>query len=65
MFLFEPSQISLSLEIVSEEQDPSFREGPFQMSIADLGADKAVGFARRFFLRFHQTAIGDEILDRP
>ena len=60
---FQTRHVGLSLRVVAQEQDGRFGECSFQMSVADLGTDEAIGFARRFFLRFHQTAIGDEILN--
>ena len=63
VFLFQPCQVSLPLGVVSEETDPGFREGPLQMRVADFVARRTVDFAGGFFLRFHQPAVGCEILD--
>ncbi len=62
MLVFQTGQVGLSLRVVAEEPYGGFRECPLQMRIADLSTGRAVNFAGRFFLRFHQTAVGHEIL---
>ena len=63
VFLFQPGQIRLALRVVAEEPDGGFRKSPLQMRVADLVARCAVEFYSGFFLRFHQPAVGSEILD--
>src|SRR5205809_2344055 len=64
MHFLQAGQIGLPWGIVSKEKNRRFREGPFQMRIADLGADGTVNLAGGLFLGLHQTAVGNEILNR-
>jgi len=50
--------------VVADEEQGSFRKGPLQMRIADLGATGSFLLPSRFVTAFHQPAVGSEILDR-
>ena len=56
-------QIRLALKIVFQEQDRRFRESPLQMRVTNLVSRSAVTLAGGLFLRLHQAAVGDEILN--
>ena len=45
-----------------EKQDGSFREGPFQVGVADLFSRGANDLACRFLCTFDESAVGDEVL---
>ena len=63
VFTGKPFEISFAGLVALEEKDRSLREGPLEMSVADLLTAGSVLFAIRFFNALDQTAVGDEILD--
>jgi hypothetical protein len=62
VFVLKPSAIVLALGSVSQKQYRGFREGPFQIGIANLLARGAILLTRGLLGTLDQTAIGDKIL---
>ena len=63
VFLLQPRQIRLTLRVKAQEGDSRLGKCPLQMRVANLAARGAIHFAGGLFSRFHQTAVGSEILD--
>ena len=62
VFVFQPCQVSLPLGVVAEKAHGGLLERPLQVRVADFVARRTVNFVGGFLLRFHQTAVGCEIL---
>ena len=63
MFLSKSGKQFLAAGIVSEEENRSLGECPFQVNVPDLFAAEAEFFAGRFFGAFHESAVGSKVLN--
>ena len=64
MLALELCKKVLTFGIMAQEQNGSFREGPFEMDVADLAAGGADPLACGFFGALDQARIGGKVLTR-
>jgi hypothetical protein len=60
----KPLEILFPSLVALEEEDRCLGESPLEVSVTDFFTTGSVFFAVGFFEALHQTAVGDEILDR-